>query len=296
VTAHQSRTAPWLFISPFIVAFLVFYVYPVGAGFLRSLTDQIGFGNSEFVGLGNYVRVLRDPRFWRSIRNVALLFTFGSMMSIVVAALLLAHIINNKTIAAIRRPFTTVLFAPNVTSVIVVGIVFSFLLKTNNGAINEVLAVFGIEPIQWLRDPRWAIPSLVILVTWRYVGVNTLYVLAGMQSIPETLYESARLEGANPFQVFFRITLPLLKPMMEFIVFQALIGTFAIFGEPYVLVDGTGGTRDSMLFPTFYLYETSIRGMRFGYASALAFTLAAIILIVTFFQRRAFRIGGDNEA
>lgn len=296
MTAHQSRTAPWLFISPFIVAFLVFYVYPVGAGFLRSLTDQIGFGNSEFVGLGNYVRVLRDPRFWRSIRNVALLFTFGSMMSIVVAALLLAHVINNKAMFAVRRPFTTVLFAPNVTSVIVVGIVFSFLLKTNDGAINEVLAIFGIEPVQWLRDPRWAIPSLVILVTWRYVGVNTLYVLAGMQSIPETLYESARLEGANPFQIFFRITLPLLKPMMEFIVFQALIGTFAIFGEPYVLVDGTGGTRDSMLFPTFYLYETSIRSMRFGYASALAFTLAAIILVVTFVQRRAFRIGGDNEA
>ncbi len=284
----SRHLAPYLFISPFVLSFLVFYVYPIISGIELSLTDQLGFGESNFVGAANYLRVLTDSRFWKSISNVALLFFFGSLASIVTLAIAMAHVINAPEIGRLRRPFTTILFAPNVTSVIVIGIIFSFLLKTDGGAINEFLGLFGIEPVQWLRDPRWAIPSLIILVVWRYLGVNTLYVLAGLQAIPTSLYEAADIEGARGFQKFFRITLPLLGPIMEFIIFQAAIGTFAVFGEPFVLVGGAG-TQNSMLFPTFYLYDTSINRMRFGYAAAMAFVLATIILVITIIQRRLFR-------
>jgi ABC-type sugar transport system permease subunit len=288
MTGTRRQLGPYLFVAPFLVSFLVFYVYPIISGINLSLTDQLGFGQANYVGVANYLRVFSDQRFWKSITNVALLFTFGSLSSIVTLAIVMAHVINAPEIGRLRRSFTTILFAPNVTSVIVIGIIFSFLLKTNGGAINEFLGLFGAEPIQWLRDPDWAIPSLIILVVWRYLGVNTLYVLAGLQAIPTSLYEAADIEGARGIQKFFRITLPLLGPIMEFIVFQAAIGTFAVFGEPFVLVGGAG-TQNSMLFPTYYLYDTSINRMRFGYAAAMAFVLAAIILVITVIQRRLFR-------
>jgi ABC-type sugar transport system permease subunit len=286
---HHPLT-PWLFISPFILAFTVFFIFPVIYGFTQSLTNQIGFGEINFVGLRNYVRVItEDARFWKSIWNAIQLFLFGSMASIVTLSFILAHIATAPSLGMGKRPFITVLFTPNITSVVVIGIVFGFLLKTNGGVINQLLAPFGIEPIQWLRDPAFALPSMIILVTWRYVGINTLYVMAGMQSIPRELYEAAKIEGASALRQFFSITLPLLRPMMEFIVFQAVLGTFAIFGEPFILVGGRG-TQDSMLYPAYYLYDTSIRSMRFGYASAIAFTLASILLILTFIQRRAWKV------
>ena len=277
---------PYLFISPFFLLYAVFGVYPLlsGIGTAAMIKDS-------FVGLDNFRDVFADKLFWTSIRN-ALVYMLGSIFIILPVALGAALLLSSKRIGRIRALASTIYFFPNVTSVLVVGIVFKLLLKTNHGTINEILLALHMidKPLRFLADPNLAIPSLLLVCTWRYFGINSLYFLSGLQGIPEELCEAARIDGCNSLKEFWHVKLPLLKPIGTFIIFTAITGSFALSGEVYTLV-GVGGTgaRNSMLFPVVYLYNSMFRDNRMNEAAAMGYMLAIILLIITSLQRWLFR-------
>lgn len=293
ITSYKIRISrkwvPYLFISPFFVLYGVFGLYPVLYGAWLSVHKIGAFSAPQFVGTQNYLRVLSDGVFWRSIGNAAY-FLVGSLGVILPFALLLALLLNHRVVARAKGFFTTMLFTPYVTSVVVIGIVFAYLFKTSGGVLNAALEVFGVAPVSWLRDPTWAIPVLILIALWNHVGLNALYFLAGLQNIPTELYDAARIDGASGAERFFHITLPLLRPISLFIFFQAIIGSFSVFGQPFILTNGTGtGTNNSMLMPTVLLYIEGFRKLNFGYAAAVGYVLTLIMLAVTLIQLYLFR-------
>ncbi len=277
---------PYLFIAPFFISFFVFTLYPTIQGFMMSMTKYLSIEEVINVGFDNYIKIFTDEKFLISLKNTVLLTIFGSILAIISLALLVGTMINSKKMKKFQGAMTTVLFLPNITSVVVIGIIFSYLLKTDGGVLNEILGAVGIGPFAFLKDPDWALFSMIVLVVWRHLGMNTLYILSGLQNISDDVLEAAQIDGAGKIKTFFLITLPLLKPMMEFVIFQAIVGSFSIFGEPLMLVGSGGGEDYSMLYPNVYIYDAAFTDMRFGYSAALGFTLGAIILIITMIQRK----------
>ena len=283
---HFKRVLPYLFISPFFIMYTIFGFFPLLSGIKLALENK-----DVFVGVENFRKVINDSRYWLAIKN-AIMYTCGSVFIILPIALIAALLLYSPRMGKMRGWVSTVYFLPSVTSVIVIGIVFKFLLKANDGPINMLLKMLRLtdENLRFLSDPNLAITSLVIVGSWRYFGINSLYFLSGLQGIPHELREAARIDGANPIQEFFRIQLPLLKPIMTYVVFTAIVGSFGLFGEVYTLV-GVGGTgaRNSMLFPMVYLYNTLFRDNMMNRASAMGYVLAVILLIITTIQRRLLR-------
>ena len=284
---RKKKLIPYLFISPFFILYAIFGLYPALAGVLTSFQTKTGSFTAE-----NYQVVFTDDRFWKAISN-AFTYMLGSIFIILPVALLAALMLNSKFMGKKSGFVSTVFFVPNVTSVIVVGIVFKLILRTNNGMINTALQAIGLtdRPIKFLSDPMWAIPSILLIGCWRYFGINSLYFLSGLQAIPSELGEAARLDGAGRRKEFWYITLPLLKPIMTYIVFVAITGSFAMFGEVLTLVQNGSavGSRDSMLFPIIYLYNTMFKNNQINRAAAMGYVLAVILVVITTVQRYLFR-------
>ena len=284
---RKKKLIPYLFISPFFILYAIFGLYPALAGVLTSFQTKTGSFTAE-----NYQVVFTDDRFWKAISN-AFTYMLGSIFIILPVALLAALMLNSKFMGKKSGFVSTVFFVPNVTSVIVVGIVFKLILRTNNGMINTALQAIGLtdRPIKFLSDPMWAIPSILLIGCWRYFGINSLYFLSGLQAIPSELGEAARIDGAGRGKEFWYITLPLLKPIMTYIVFVAITGSFAMFGEVLTLVQNGSavGSRDSMLFPIIYLYNTMFKNNQINCAAAMGYVLAVILVVITTVQRYLFR-------
>ena len=204
---------PYLFISPFFILYAVFGIYPLLSGF-----DTAMHLSGEYVGFQNFGTVIHDELFWKALQN-AFLYMLGSIFIILPVAMLAALAMSSKLLSRGRGLITTVYFIPNVTSVIVIGIVFKLLLKTQNGTINTLLMALGLiqKPMKWLSDPSLAIPSLIMLGTWRFFGINSLYFLSGLQGIPNDLLDAARIDGCRSWSEFWYIKLPLLKPIMTYV-------------------------------------------------------------------------------
>lgn len=284
----KRKILPYLFISPFFILYLIFGLYPAASGVFISLQDKTG----QFT-FANYQNVFTDIRFYRAISN-AFFYMLGSMFIILPLALGAALMLNSKYMEGKRGFVSTIFFMPNVTSVVVVGIVFKLILRTNNGLLNTMLgAVSGgrIEPIQFLKDPNWALFSLLLIGTWKFFGVNSLYFLSGVQGIPAELGEAARIDGASKWKEFRYITLPLLKPITKFITFTCIVGSFSIFGEVITLVGNSNavGARDSMLYPMVYLYNMMFKNVKMNQAAAMGYVIAIILLLITGVQRWLFR-------
>lgn len=284
---RKKKLIPYLFISPFFILYAIFGLYPALAGVLTSFQTKTGSFTAE-----NYQVVFTDDRFWKAISN-AFTYMLGSIFIILPVALLAALMLNSKFMGKKSGFVSTVFSVPNVTSVIVVGIVFKLILRTNNGMINTALQAIGLtdRPIKFLSDPMWAIPSILLIGCWRYFGINSLYFLSGLQAIPSELGEAARIDGAGRWKEFWYITLPLLKPIMTYIVFVAITGSFAMFGEVLTLVQNGSavGSRDSMLFPIIYLYNTMFKNNQINRAAAMGYVLAVILVVITTVQRYLFR-------
>jgi len=285
-TLKSRRKLPYLFISPFFILYTVFGLYPFVSGLILSLQKK-----DLFVGFSNYQSVLTDTRFWKAISNASL-YMLGSIFIILPIALLAALLLNNTLIHRIRGIVSTVFFVPNVTSVIVIGITFKVILRTNNGVINQILMNLGLisKSISFLRNPSWAVWSMIFIGAWRYFGVNSLYFLSGLQNIPGELNEAARIDGASKWQEFAHITLPMLKPISTYIIFTAITGSFSIFGEVLTMLgsDSTGA-RDSMLYPVLYLYNTMFRDGNMYKAATMGYVIAVILLLITSIQRALMR-------
>ena len=287
----------WLFVGPALAILALFFVGPVVASFLLSLTDfdvyaVADLGRLRVVGLANYRALLGEPRFWTALGNTAVFVAVGGPLSIVVslgAALLLDA-------RAVRwKPFfRTVLFLPVVTTLVAVAIVWRAIYHPHAGLLAWLCLRLGVEPIDWLGDPRWAMPAIILMAVWKNFGFNMLVFLAGLQGVPERLYEAARLDGAGAWARFRHVTVPVLAPTFGFVAVTTTIGYLQVFAEPYVMTQG--GPAERTLSIVLLMYEEGFRWWNLGTAAAIAFVLFALILVVTGAQLGVRRLTGRERA
>jgi len=287
---RRQASAGRLFVLPALALIAVFFFVPVIVGLVLSLTDfdiyAIGDTSiARFVGLNNYVEILRNPVFWKALGNTLyFVFVSGPLMMIVSLA---AALLLNAKLARARGFFRTAYFLPVVTTIVAVSIVWRYLYHPHYGLLNFALSKIGLGPIDWLGDPHWAMPAIILLAVWKNFGYNMLIYLAGLQSIPEELYEAAHLDGAGWWGRFVNVTLPGLGPTMLFVSITTLLNQFQLFAEPYVMTQG--GPLQSTMTLVLFLYEQGFRWWRMGMAAAIAFLLFLIMLTGTLIQLRLSR-------
>jgi multiple sugar transport system permease protein len=274
----SRREAIWayLLIGPWIVGFIIFTLGPMIASLIFSFSDYSITSSPIFIGLGNFVELFtKDYRFWHSMR-VTLTYALVAIPLGLVLGLLLALLLNAKVpgIAVWR----TIYYTPSVVSGVAVAILWSYLFNPFYGVINWLLSILNIKGPGWLADPQWALPALIIMSLWSVGGGMIIY-LAGLQGIPTALYEAAEIDGANAIHRFFKITLPLITPVLFYNLVTGIIGTFQYFTNAFVMT--SGGPLEATLFYNLYLYNNAFRYGRMGYASALAWVLFLVVLVLT---------------
>jgi len=286
-TFRKTQRAAYAFLSPSMSAILIFFVGPVVAALGLSFTDFdiYALGNPEylrFVGLENYLRLVENPRFWKALGNTLYFVVVGGPLSLAVS--LGAALLINSRLLRLRGLFRSVFFLPVVTTLVAVAVVWRYLYHPSDGLLNIALGWIGIAPIDWLGDPDWAMPAIILMAVWKNFGYNMIILVAGLQSIPETLYEAARIDGAGRWQQFVHVTLPMLAPTFLFVAIITMIGYFQLFAEPYVMTQG--GPSDATLSIVLFMYEEGFRWWNIGYAAAISFILFLVILVVTILQLR----------
>ena len=284
------RAAPYVFVSPFYLIFLAFGLLPIVFSLGVSLYDWRGTTPGAFVGLANFQVLLHDPGFYTALRNTVLVW-LGSVPPMILLALIFAVLLNSQRVR-FRGFFRTVYFLPVVTSLVITGLIFSFLFSSTFGLVNQLLAPFGIAPINWLANPAWMKPVLILALLWRWTGNDMVIMLAGLQSIPDDLYEAARVDGASGSQLFWHITVPLMRPVILFDAIISTIGTFNLFAEPFVLFGPDGGIGQAGLVTGTLLYQNAFVYFKFGYGAALAWVIALIVFTLSMIQLKV----GSREA
>jgi multiple sugar transport system permease protein len=288
---HSTAISPgWAFVLPALVLLLVFFFLPVVAALLLSLTDFdlyaiADLDNVEFIGLDNYARLLRTPDFWTALRNTFYFVLVGGPLSVI--ASLGAALLLNARVARFKSLFRTIYFAPVVTTLVAVAVVWRYMYHAQYGLLNGALGLVGIAPLDWLGNPRLAMPAIILLAVWKNFGYNMIIFVAGLQSIPDDLYEAAQIDGAGPLRRFLHVTLPSLGPTMLFVSVITMIGYFQLFAEPYVMTQG--GPVKSTLSVVLFMYQEGFRWWRMGFAASIAFVLFLIILAGTLIQLRLQR-------
>jgi multiple sugar transport system permease protein len=283
----SRRMAAWWFVAPALSVIAVFFVLPVFAALMVSFTDfdiyaLADLRNLRFVGVRNYVQLLETALFWHALGNTLYFVIVGVPLSIG-ASLGVALLLNSPLVRA-RSFFRTALFIPVVTTLVAVAVVWRYLLSTRYGFINYALDRLGIAPVDWLGDPHWAMPAIILFAVWKSFGYNMLILFAGLQSIPQELYEAARIDGASRVQQFRYITLPSLAPILLMVSILTIAGHFQLFAEPYVMTQG--GPLQSTVSVLYFMYEEGFKWWNLGSASAVAFVLFLFIFAVTVVQLR----------
>jgi multiple sugar transport system permease protein len=274
--------AGWIFAGPALVAILVFFVLPVLAALALSFSDfdlyaLADWNDLRFVGFANYADLLRTPIFWKSFGNTLYFVIVGVPLSIAVS--LAAALLLNAPVVRLRAFFRTSLFAPVVTTLVAVAVIWRYIFHTRYGLANWALGHVGIAPIDWLGDPQWAMPTIILLAVWKNFGYNMVILLAGLQAIPRDLYEAARIDGATRVQQFGHITLPMLGPVLLVVGVITTAGYFQLFAEPYVMT--RGDPLQSTVSVLYFMFEEGFRWWNLGRASAVAFVLFAVVLATT---------------
>lgn len=287
---RQQKIAPYVFVSPFFILFLIFGLYPIGYSVYISFFKWTVSGNQGFVGLTNYKNLLTtDPFFFKSLGNTVWLLVFGSLLQHLFAIPLAIMLNNGRNALKGKDVFKTTFFLPYITSTVSVTLIFAQLFDLNYGWLNYVwVNFFGQERVNWLTNPRTIKTALAIMLNWRFIGWNTIIYLAGLQSIPPGLYEAAEIDGTGPVAKHWYITLPQLLPIIFFASTMSIIGGMQVFDEPYVLLRGyeqMGGNMNSGLTSAFYLMFTGFKASRFGKGSAIAWLLFFIIFLMTIINR-----------
>ena len=285
-----ERHAGWGFAAPALFLIVTCFFLPVAAGLLLSLTDFDIYAvaspdTARFVGLANYGRLLADPVFRQALVNTLYFVVVGGPLSVAVslaAALLLA-----SKLARFPTFYRSVYFAPVVTTLVAVAVVWRYLDHPRYGLLDQALGAIGIRPIDWLGDPHWAMPAIIVLAVWKNFGYNMLILIAGLQRIPDELYEAAALDGAGWWSRFRHVTLPGLGPMLLFVSVLTMLGNFQLFAEPYVMTQG--GPLRSTTTLVMLMYEEGFRWWRMGHAATIACLLFVIMLAGTLLQLRLQR-------
>jgi len=279
---NSTTRAAWLFIAPALIILGLFFLLPVIAALVLSVTDYDLYAladirNLRFVALQNYWALLQRPLFWSALGHTVYFVVVGvplSLMASLGSAMLL-----NSPLARFKPFFRTALFAPVVTTVVAVAVIWRYLFNTKYGLVNHLFESIGLPTVDWLGDPHWAMPTIILFAVWKNFGYNMIIFMAGLQAIPGDLYEAARIDGASAFAQFRHITLPMLKPTMVMVSILTVSGYFQLFAEPYVMTEG--GPLQSTTSVLYLMYEEGFKWWNLGSASAVAFILFVIMFAVT---------------
>ena len=282
---NSPKTVPYLFVAPFVLAFLMFYLYPFIATIQMSFQRIAGFNDVSFIGLANYHKLLNE-HFFSAVQTTGY-YTFWTILVLVPLPILLAVLLNNRRLR-FKNFFKSALFIPALTSVIVAGIFFRYAFGEQTSTLaNSITELFGMKPITWLQMKGPAMLALVMLCTWRWLGVNIVYFLSGLQGISQELYEAAEIDGANSWDQFRHITLPGLKPVIIYVVTISVYGGFSMFAESYAFWK-TATPGDIGMTIVSYLYQMGFNNFDMGFASAVGIVLVVLVMLVNLIQLTCF--------
>ena len=296
LTLNQKEALQgYIFVLPYIIGFLVFIAGPMFFSLYASFTNYNITSKMDFIGFDNYARMFNDKIFWLSLKNTLFFVALGVPLARIVAitlAVLLNHNIKGM------RVFRTIFYLPSIFSGVAVFLLWMQLFSPSTGLINRILALVGINGPAWLFDPNWTKPALILMGLWSAGGGMLLY-LARLQGIPQQLYEAADIDGANAVQRFFKITLPMITPIVFFDLITGMIGAFQVFQSAYVMTSGQGGPMNSLLFFNFYMWKKAFEIFDMGYATAMAWVLFFIIMSITVINLKlskhwVYYDGGDD--
>jgi len=279
---YQEWLWGYVFVLPVMIGFFLFMVYPMLNGISLSFTEWSGFGPKEWVGFANYVKMFRDAHFLKAVWNTVY-YTLGILFLGVPLALFLAILLNQKFLKG-RNLFRLIYYLPVVTMMAAVSMVWKWLLSPNYGLVNYFLGLVGLPKVNWLLDPHWAMPGLILMSIWKGTGFNAVIFLAGLQGIPKTFYEAAEIDGATAWHRFRYITLPLLSPTTFFVIITTMIHSAQIFQQAYILTEG--GPREATTTIVFYIYKNAFEWFKMGYSCAQGVFLLLILIVATLVQWR----------
>ncbi len=279
---RKEIIAAILFFLPNLLGFLVLTAIPVITSFVLSFFDWKLLNKPSFLGFANFAELFADSLFWKSTANTAL-FVFAKVPLTMAIAMFLAIILNRQIRG--RNFFRTIVFIPVICSAVSVALIWQPLFEQSSGLLNLIVRFFGGEPVPWLSSTKYAMPSVIGVAVWKEIGYVMVIFLAGLQGISRTYYEAARVDGANVFQEFVHITVPLISPTTFFVLVTSIISAFQVFDLTSVLTQGGPGNATNTL--VMYIFQSAFRNFRMGYASAMALMLFLIILVFTLFQNRS---------
>jgi len=282
---YSQKVAPYIFISPFLIIFVVFFIYPVISTGIMSFQTVLP-GQKEFIGFDNY-KGLMNPTFFKAIKN-SVVYTALTIALLIPGPMILACLLNSKKMIG-KNFFRSTLFIPALTSAVVAATVFRLMFGEMSGSLmNQIIAFFGHKPIKWLRVQETSFIALLFLACWRWTGVNVLYFLSGLQNIPEEVNESASLDGASVWQRFFYITMPMLKPISIYVLTISIYGGMAMFTESYMIFGNNKSPKDMGLTIIGYLYRQGWEQNNIGFGCAIGVVLLLFALILNLAQLNIF--------
>ena len=290
VKPYPSWT-PWFFLAPFALVFTAFVAWPLFRSLMLSLEQTYGPSTTVFVGLRNFTFIFRDPQFWKALSNTAI-FTLGSVFLQLPIALGLALLLNRPTLRG-RTAFRLIFFAPSLVGLVFVALLVAQVFDKRTGLVN--LALHALFPA-WNLDFAWleqhVMVTLILSALWLYAGFNMVYFLAALQNVPPDLIDAASIDGANRWQQFWHVTLPEIRPIASLVLLLSVSGSFQLFELPFIIFNATGnpgGPNESALTIVMYLYQTGFLVGDLGYASAIGWVLALLLMTVALIQRRLAR-------
>jgi arabinosaccharide transport system permease protein len=277
---YSQKAAPYIFVLPFVLTVILFWVGPIANGIKLSFQDVL---QDQWVGLRNYQRLLGDRIFWKAVQN-SVKYCIWTLVLLIPFPLLFAVMLNSHLMKHANL-FKSIYFLPALTSVVVAGTVFRLMFgEADQSLMNQVIGLFGHAPIKWLKQSGTAYFALLALCCWRWTGVNIMYFLAGIQSIPNDLYEAAEIDGASKFQQFLKITIPLVKPTTIYVLTISIYAGLAMFLESFMLWKGNNSPNNIGLTIVGYLYRQGIEKRAMGYACAVGIVLLILVIIINFIQ------------
>ncbi|MGQ8872124.1 carbohydrate ABC transporter permease [Paenibacillus sp. TSA_86.1] len=280
---YSQKVAPYVFVLPFILIFLIFWFFPLINSFAMSFQDRMLGQDPKWIGEANYSKLLTDKVFLTSIRN-SVVYMLGTLVLLIPFPMLFAVMINSKLMMG-REFFKSSFFLPALTSVAVAGTIFRLTFGEMEGSLmNSFLGLFGVEPIKFLKDGNWSMAALLILACWRWTGVNMLYYLSGLKSIDNEYYEAASIDGASAWQKFRTITMPLLKPTTVYVTTISVYAGLAMFTESLMMFNGNKSPQNIGLTIVGYLYRQGIEQNKLGYAAAVGIILLVIAMVINLTQ------------
>lgn len=277
--AAQETIAGYLFLTPNLIGFLLFFVFPVIASLWVSFNDWNLLTPPTFIGAQNYQHLLTDNVFWQTLWNT-IYFSLCSVPLSIGLSLVLAIFLNQK-IRGINF-FRAAFFLPTICSVVSIALIWQWLFDYQTGLINHVLGFMKLGPFPWINSPYWAMPSVIMVAVWRNIGLNMVIFLAGLQGVPAEMYEAAKIDGANAWEIFWNVTWPMVSPTTFFVTVTSMIGSFQVFDVTTVMTNGGPANATNTL--VMLIYQHAFQFFRMGYASGIAYILFGIVLILTIVQ------------